>query len=66
MEYWTSLPWWIRYPVAMFFPTMATLMVVSGAVQFIGDFRSIGGMYALGFMLLVIGPTKSDKNGYNF
>jgi hypothetical protein len=62
LEWWASLSAWIRYPVA--------LLVIGGSI--IG-FMTIrvgygafwGSCLALGFVLLLIGPSKANKKGYH-
>lgn len=63
MELWTSLPWWIRVPIALLFPVIGLIHLCVAERVYLG---AVGVMVALGAILLFLGPSDSDKNGYKF
>ncbi len=66
LEWWTTLSPWVRYPIAVLviagslvgFATIHTVHAGSSRAWFI--------LCAIGVVLLIIGPTKSNKKGYHF
>ena len=63
MELWTNLPAWVRYPVAL------AIMGVGIAIFCLADripLYTVGTLVGLGFVLMMLGPSDSDKNGYKF
>jgi hypothetical protein len=63
LEWWTTLSAWIRYPVAL-------LVIAGSTIGFmtirIGFGKLWGMAWALGFILLLIGPSQANKKGYHF
>ncbi len=61
LEWWSTLSAWIRYPVAL-------LVIIGSTVGFAtipllyGRLWALG--WALGFILLLHGPSKAEKKGY--
>ena len=63
LDWWRTVSPWIRYPAALLVIAAA---VVGMANSRIGGGRLWGFVAALGVVMLLIGPTKSDKKGYHF
>ncbi|MFL5241575.1 MAG: hypothetical protein ACJ8FY_05660 [Gemmataceae bacterium] len=63
LEWWTSLSAWIRYSVALLVIAGSTI----GSMTIgIGSGRLWQLAWGLGFILLLIGPSRSEKKGYHF
>jgi hypothetical protein len=61
LDWWSELPAWLRYGVAIVF------LLVGGLVMVGGGFRFGAAAVAIGFALLVVGgPSDSEKKGYRF
>jgi hypothetical protein len=63
LEWWTTLSPWIRYPIAV--------IIIGGSLLGFatlpwGNVRAWSILCAIGVVLLIIGPTKSNKKGYHF
>ena len=62
-EWWASLPWWLRYGIAIFFLLISIILAL---VQVLPWNWAMGGC-AIGFVLLVFsGKSDSEKKGYRF
>ena len=58
-DWWTDLPWWLRYGVAV------TFLLISTVLYFAGWFWPWG--WAVGIVLLMFGGrSDSEKKGYRF
>ena len=60
LEWWASLSAWIRYPVAFLVILVSTIgfAILRGEGYYWGRILGLG--WALGFILLIIGPSKAD------
>jgi hypothetical protein len=69
LEWWTTLSGWIRYPVAISVIAVSTLGFFSPAMGFVARplfyARLCGLGWALGFILLIYGPSEANKKGYH-
>ncbi|MEX0777267.1 MAG: hypothetical protein WD042_16305 [Phycisphaeraceae bacterium] len=63
MDTWRFLPWWIRYPLALGMMAIAVLLFLFANPM---PALLVGGLFAVGLILLFIGPTDADKKGYRF
>ncbi len=67
MENWTRLPLWLRLTVSL--SLMAGAIIIPLILAILTDrlFWGLGGMmFIFGCILLAMGPSDSEDNGYNF
>jgi hypothetical protein len=57
----SSVPWWIRLSLTVFFFVLAVVMLVVDGIEGAVVFGIVGFV-----LLLFCGRTNSEKNGYNF
>jgi hypothetical protein len=62
LEWWATLSAWIRYPVALLVIAGSTIGLLTIRIGYGGVW---GAGWAPGFILLVYGPSASDKRGYH-
>jgi len=63
LEWWTTLSAWIRYPVGLLVIAGSTIGFMTVRIGF-GEVWGMG--WALGAILLLIGPSQANKKGYHF